>query len=338
MHLSETMLVIDGSEGGGQILRTAIALSALTGKGVKIINIRKKRKNRGLGRQHIACVKALKKLCNAEVHGLYLGSEELIFIPSKLTPKDFEIDIGSAGSISLVIQALLPLALGIKKSFTVKIRGGTDVKNAPPIDYLKNVTLKILGRFGLETELKVIKRGFYPEGDGVVEFKEKPSKIKKIYLVEHSGSNLVEGLSYVQNLDESIARRMRRKAIELLNKNKLECNIKIEVSKGVSTGAGIVLWNDTLGSSCLGEKGLRAEIVAERAVNFLLEERSSGLALDRYMGDQIIPFLAFSEGEVGVSKITDHTINNIKVVEQFLDVKFTIEKYKNGYLIRGEHV
>ncbi|WP_457611981.1 RNA 3'-terminal phosphate cyclase [Methanocaldococcus sp.] len=332
------MIVIDGSEGGGQILRTAIALSALTGESVKIINIRKKRKNKGLGRQHIACVKALKKLCNAEVHGLYLGSEELIFIPSKLSPKDFEIDIGSAGSISLVIQSLLPLTLGIKKSFTVKIKGGTDVKNAPPIDYTKNITLKILDKFGVKTELKVLKRGFYSEGGGLVEFKEFPSKIEYIDLVEFSNSNLVEGIAYVQNLDVNIARRMRKRAVDLLNKNRLEGLIKIESSKGISTGAGIVLWNDTIGSSYLGEKGLRAEIVAERAVNFLLEERSSGMALDRYMGDQIIPFLGYAKGRVGVSKITDHTINNIKVVEKFLDVKFYIEKYKNGYLIEGKDV
>ncbi|WP_456471691.1 RNA 3'-terminal phosphate cyclase [Methanocaldococcus sp.] len=332
------MIVIDGSEGGGQILRTAIALSALTGESVKIINIRKMRKNKGLGRQHIACVKALKKLCNAEVHGLYLGSEELIFIPSKLSPKDFEIDIGSAGSISLVIQSLLPLTLGINKSFTVKIKGGTDVKNAPPIDYTKNITLKILDKFGVKTELKVLKRGFYSEGGGLVEFKEFPSKIEYIDLVEFSNSNLVEGIAYVQNLDVNIARRMRKRAVDLLNKNRLEGLIKIESSKGISTGAGIVLWNDTIGSSYLGEKGLRAEIVAERAVNFLLEERSSGMALDRYMGDQIIPFLGYTKGKVGVSKITDHTINNIKVVEKFLDVKFYIEKYKNGYLIEGKDV
>ena len=139
-------IIIDGSylEGGGQIIRTAVSLSALTQKPVKIINIRKKRKNKGLAPQHVSAVKAVKKLCNAEVYGLNVGSEELTFIPSKLAPKDFTIDIGTAGSISLVIQTLLPLSLGINKKFTVKIKGGTDVKRAPPIDYVKNVTLKIL--------------------------------------------------------------------------------------------------------------------------------------------------------------------------------------------------
>jgi RNA 3'-terminal phosphate cyclase (ATP) len=271
------------------------------------------------------------------VHGLNVGSEELTFIPSKLSPKDFTIDIGTAGSIPLIIQTLLPLSLGINKKFTVKIKGGTDVKFAPPIDYEKNVTLKILKDFGVMAELKVLRRGFYPEGGGEVIFELKPSKVKRFDLIEHSNSREVKGIAYVQNLDENIARRMRKKAVDLLNKHKLMPNIKIEVSKGISTGAGIVLWNDTLGGSCLGEKGLRAEIVAERAVNELLNARESGMALDKYMGDQIIPFLAFGKGVVGVSEITNHTKTNIWVVKHFLDVEFEIKEYKenncNGFVI-----
>ncbi len=325
-------IIIDGSylEGGGQIIRTSVALSALTKKPVKIINIRKKRKNKGLAPQHVAAVKAVKKLCNAEVHGLYIGSEELVFIPSKLVPKDFEINIGTAGSISLIIQTLLPLSLGINRKFAVKIKGGTDVKKAPLIDYIKNVTLKILRDFGILTELKVLSRGFYPKGGGEVIFEVNPSKIKKFDLIEHSKSNLVEGIAYVQNLDENIAKRMRKKAVDLLNKAKLSSNIKIKCSRGFSTGAGIVLWNDTLGSSYLGEKGLRAEIVAETAVNKLLKYKESGMALDEYVGDQIIPFLAFSKGIIGVSDITNHTKTNIWTVKHFLDVDFEIKEYKEN--------
>ena len=196
------LIVIDGSylEGGGQIIRTAVALSALTQKPVKIINIRKKRKNKGLGHQHVSAVKAVKKLCNAEVHGLRVGSEELTFIPSKLSPKDFTIDIGTAGSISLIIQTLLPLSLGINKKFTVRIKGGTDVKRAPPIDYVKNVTLKILRDFGVLTELKVLKRGFYPEGGGQkydigkINNKDVVEVQKKDDIVYHKLSD-VEGLN-----------------------------------------------------------------------------------------------------------------------------------------------
>ncbi|ACX72816.1 RNA 3'-phosphate cyclase [Methanocaldococcus vulcanius M7] len=323
---------IDGSymEGGGQILRTSVSLSALTQKPVKIINIRKNRRNPGLAPQHVAAIKAVKKLCNAEVYGLNVGSMEIIFIPSKISPKNFLIDIGTAGSISLIIQTIVPLALGVDKAFTLKIRGGTDVRMSPPIDYVKNITLKILKNFGVMTNLKVLKRGFYPKGGGEVVIEIKPSKIKNFDLIEHSKCEVVEGISYVQNLNENIARRMRKRAVDLLNKEKLLPNIKIECSKGISEGAGIVLWNDTIGGSCLGEKGLRAEIVAERAVNELLNERKSGMALDKYMGDQIIPYLALGGGTIGVSEITSHTKTNMWVVKHFLNVNFEITPYNEN--------
>ncbi|NPA61976.1 MAG: RNA 3'-terminal phosphate cyclase [Methanococci archaeon] len=323
---------IDGGymEGGGQIVRTAVSLSALTQKPVKIINIRKNRRNPGLAPQHVAAIKAVKKLCNAEVYGLGVGSREITFIPSKISPKNFLVDVGTAGSISLIIQTIVPLALGVDKAFTLKIRGGTDVKMSPPIDYVKNITLKILKNFGVMTNLKVLRRGFYPKGGGEVIIEIKPSKIKKFDLIEHSKCEVVEGISYVQNLNENIARRMRKRAVDLLNKEKLLPNIKVECSKGISEGAGIVLWNDTIGGSCLGERGLRAEIVAERAVNELLNERKSGMALDKYMGDQIIPYLAFGGGIVGVSEITSHTKTNMWVVKHFLDVNFEINSYNEN--------
>ncbi|EHP86947.1 RNA 3'-terminal phosphate cyclase [Methanotorris formicicus] len=332
-------VVIDGSylEGGGQIVRTAISLSALTQKPVKIINIRKKRKNKGLSHQHVACVKVVKKLCNADVDGLYVGSEELTFYPNKISPKSFKLDIGTAGSISLVIQTLLPISAVIKKPTTITVTGGTDVKNAPPIDYMKNVVLKVLGFVGVDANIEVLKRGFYPEGGGVVRLTLKPSKIKEIELVEHSRDKKVGGIAYAQNLTNDIPKRMRKSCSELLMKNSYLPNIKLENSKDTSTGAGIVLWCDTVGESCLGEKGLRSEIVGKMVAEKLLEELKSGMALDKYMGDQIIPFLAMGKGRVGISKITNHTRTNIHVVENFFDVKFKIEEYDengcNGYTI-----
>jgi RNA 3'-terminal phosphate cyclase (ATP) len=337
--LNKDVVIIDGSylEGGGQIVRTAVSLSAITQKPVKIANIRKKRRNAGLAHQHVACVKAVKKLCNAEVEGLKVGSETLEFYPKKISPKDFKLDVGTAGSVSLVIQTLLPLGLVIDKPVNITIKGGTDVKNAPPIDYIKSITLDILGKMGYCGSIDIIKRGFYPEGGGEVKLKLNPSTLKSVDLIEHDKSKFVEGIVFNQNLDGNIPRRIRKSAIDLLMKNKFTPNIKIENTKGLSTGVGIFLKCGTIGAHCLGERGLRSEMVGKIAVENLLNELKTGMALDKYMGDQIIPFLYYSKSTVGVSEITNHTLTNIYVVESFLDVKFNISKYcennSNGYLI-----
>jgi len=333
---------IDGSygEGGGQIIRTAVSLSAITQKPIKIINIRKNRKNKGLSHQHITCVNAIKKLCNANVEGLFKSSETLEFYPDKISPKDFTMDIGTAGSISLVIQSILPIGLFIDKSITINIKGGTNVKNSPPIDYIKDITIDILNKMGYDGHIEIIKRGFYPEGGGEVKLHIKPSKLNKIVdLVElNKNSKIVEGIIFNQNLDAQISKRIRSSATQLLMKYGFIPNIKIENIKGSSTGVGIFLKYGSLGSSMLGEKGVRAEIVGANAVENLLKEIKSGMALDKYMGDQIIPFLPVYSGSVGVSTITDHTLSNICVVEKLLNVKFNVEKYKNnncdGYLIK----
>ncbi|HDJ94933.1 MAG TPA: RNA 3'-phosphate cyclase, partial [Acidilobales archaeon] len=163
------MLIIDGSfgEGGGQILRTTIALSSLLLKPVRIINIRAKRRNPGLQMQHITAVKVLTTLTNASVKGLYKGSMVLEFIPKERRCGSFEFNIGTAGSISLVLQASLPVMLFAPGEVKLRIRGGTDVSWSPPIDYIKNVLVPILGKMGAHVEIKVLRRGHYPKGGGI---------------------------------------------------------------------------------------------------------------------------------------------------------------------------
>lgn len=325
------IIEIDGSylEGGGQIIRTSISLSAITQKPVKITNIRKKRRNKGLAYQHVTCVRAIKKLCNGKVDGLEVGSEEITLYPNKIVPKNFEINVGTAGSVSLVIQTLLPIAMFIDKTVEITIIGGTNVKYSPPIDYIKNVTLKVLGLMGYRGDIEIIKRGFYPEGGGKVKLTLKSSNLKPINLVEHSG-NRVEGIVFNQNLSEDIPRRIRKSAIDVLMKNNHIPNIKIENTNGSSTGVGISLWCGTLGTDVLGERGLRSETVGKMAAENLINELKTGMVLDKCMGDQIIPFLYYSKSTVGVSEITNHTLTNIYVVEKFLDVKFKVEEYHRG--------
>nr|WP_196793267.1 RNA 3'-terminal phosphate cyclase [Methanococcus maripaludis] len=337
------MITIDGSylEGGGQIVRTAISLSAITKKPVKIINIRKNRKNPGLSNQHIACVEAVSKICNANVEGLLKGSETLIFYPEDITAKNFEIDIKTAGSISLVIQSILPMCLAINKNIEITLIGGTNVEFSPPIDYIKKITLKFLENIGINSEINIIERGFFPEGGGIVKISLKPSKIVPLELIENKNIE-IKGVVFNQDLDENISKRIRKSASDILLNKGFCPEIKLENREGKSTGVGIFLFNKYIGSDCLGKKGLLSETVGKIASEDLLEELGTKMAIDSHLADQIIPFMPFSDIKIGVSKITNHTLTNIYVVEKFFDVKFNIEEYSKdnakGYVISTKGV
>ncbi|MBA2862736.1 RNA 3'-terminal phosphate cyclase [Methanococcus maripaludis] len=337
------MITIDGSylEGGGQIVRTAVSLSAITKKPVKIINIRKNRKNSGLSNQHIACVNAISKICNAKVEGLLKSSETLVFYPGDIISENFEIDIKTAGSISLVIQSLLPIALAIDKNIEITLIGGTNVEFSPPIDYIKNVTLKFLENIGINSEINIIERGFFPEGGGTVKITIKPSKIIPFELIENKSIEL-KGIIFNQNLDENISKRIRKSASDILLNKGFCPEIKLEKTNGKSTGVGIFLFTNYIGSDCLGKRGIPSEKVGKIASENLIEELDTKMAIDSHLADQIIPFMPFSDIKVGVSKITNHTSTNIYVVEKFFDVKFNIDEYSKdnakGYVISTKGV
>ncbi|MBS3176870.1 RNA 3'-terminal phosphate cyclase, partial [Candidatus Woesearchaeota archaeon] len=169
------MIEIDGSHGeaGGQIVRTALALSVLCGKAFRITNIRQGRPEPGLKAQHVQCIEALKKLCVCDVEGATLGSSTLTFTPGKFLPKNIEVNIGTAGSITLLLQSILLPCMFASKPITLKIMGGTDVKWAMPVDYFKEVLVPQLRRY-CDIDIKVIKRGYYPKGGGVVEISFRP--------------------------------------------------------------------------------------------------------------------------------------------------------------------
>ena len=169
------MITLDGGfgEGGGQIIRVACAFAALTGKAVQIKSIRQGRSTPGLQRQHIAAVKAVSSLCSAETEGLELGSSELIFKPANLGFKNLNIDIKSAGSVTLLLQALLPVALFSDKKLKITIHGGTDTSHSMPYDYLANVFLPHLQKYA-GISIMMEKRGYYPKGGGKVILRVKP--------------------------------------------------------------------------------------------------------------------------------------------------------------------
>ncbi len=325
------MIVIDGSygEGGGQILRTAIALSCVTGEAVRIHSIRANRPKPGLAAQHLKGIEAAKIITNAKVEGLRLGSTEVVFRPGSIRGGNYRIDIGTAGSITLLLQTvLLPLTIADRES-SLEIKGGTDVAWSPPVDYFKNVTLKALEELGVKYKFELLKRGYYPKGGGAVRLEISPSELKGKKFKVADGE--ISGISHCQNLPAHVAERQARAAEDYLVERGLRASIEVEVLKGYSTGSGITLWSGYKGGSALGERGKRAEVVGREAAENLYVEMQHPAAFDCHLADQVMPFAAVAAGrtEYTTSKVTEHQISNAYVINKFFENAVKIDR-KNG--------
>lgn len=330
------MLNIDGSygEGGGSIVRIAVALSAVTGKPCKVTNIRSKRRNPGLQAQHSTAVSAIAKLCSAEIKGNEIGSTEIEFVPHEIRGGSLSLNVGTAGSTALVLQAIMIPAIHCKSALNINITGGTLNKWAPSIYYLQNVTLALLKRFGYGGEIKLIKHGFYPKGNGIVEAKISPSRIEPFELIKRGKAMQVKGICVAsKDLQKArVAERMQHEARGRLFKVfNIVPEIKTEYVETASTGGGIDLFvvyeNSVIGSSAICEIGKSAEKVAKEALESLIQNHDSLAPIDEHMEDQLIPYMALAgNASIKVPKITEHTKTNIWVCEKFLPVKFEVNE------------
>ncbi len=347
------MLKIDGNclEGGGQIARTALSFSALTGKAFEISDIRKGRKDPGLKPQHLYGVKALKDFCDATADGDTLGSERLLFVPRKLKGRTLPVDIGTAGSITLLLQSVLLPAMFAPPYSRIKITGGTDVSWSPSIDYFQHVFLPAIRNLaGIDFSLE--RRGYHPAGAGKVDLKIKPlfrldgsfeelvadirGRTKRISLTEQGRIVVIKGISHASSdlRASEVAERQERAARRALAHLNIPVRIESHYSETLSTGSGITLWavlmkNDEsqiLGADSLGERSKRAEFVGEECAQKLVEEIKSNAPLDSHMADQILPFLALVGGSVKVAKLTNHARTNIYTIEQFLGKRFEVDE------------
>lgn len=331
---------IDGSygEGGGQILRTALSLSVLTGRGVHIERIRAGRERPGLRSQHVTGVRALARVSGAEVQGDAIGSQSLSFSPDRVRGGVYRFDVaeerGSAGAVTLVLQVLLlPLCFGSAPS-EVTLLGGTHVPWSPPFHYLSMVLLPTLAGMGVCCEAHIEKWGWYPEGGGVVRVRIVPvQELKSINLSTRGRLKRISGISGTSNLPAHIALRQKERAHQrIAERLSLVPDIQI-LDKAPSRGQGTVLFllleseGGVSGFSALGRRGKRAEEVADEAVDRLIGHIDSGKCVDPYLGDQLIPFGALAKGKSSftVSRITRHLLTNIWVVKQFLQVKVEVE-------------
>lgn len=330
---------IDGSygEGGGQILRTSLSLSCVTKRPIEIYNIRKGRKKPGLQPQHLTCVKAAQAISDAEVQGAELQSQNLIFIPQKIKSEDYLFDVGeikgSAGSASLVLQALLLPLFYADEPSTVTIIGGTHVPWSPPFHYLKDVFGAAIAKMGFNIELDIERWGWYPIGGGRIRAVINPAKVfQGLNIVERGRLMAVKGISAVSNLPLSIAERQRDKGISLLNKKGIEANI--EIINALSHGKGTFFFllaefeNSVAGFSSLGAIGKKAEEVAEEACREFFDFIEIKGAVDPHLADQLILYMSVGKGESSftTSRITQHLLTNIWVIKQFMPVEIKIEE------------
>ena len=354
------MIEIDGSylEGGGQIARTALALSTITQKPFKIDKIRLGRPAPGLKAQHLNCVTSLKQLCNASVEGTSLGSTELTYVPREFKAKNIEIDIGTAGSISLLLQSLLPPAIFANKPLTLTIIGGTEGKWAPPLDYTKEILLPQLKKFCNNIELKLIKRGYYPKGNGKIELSINPKHRKLKFdellknlkgedynLIEQGHLIQIKGISHASSSLQNarVAERQAESAKSILSKLKVPIDIRTEYDETLSPGSGITLWaifskdkdeidiNNPIriGADALGERGKPSEAIGKEAADNLIKEIGSKAPVDSHLVDQLLPFLALTGGKIKTSEITNHAKTNVYTIEKFLGKVFEINEKEN---------
>lgn len=332
------MIEIDGShgEGGGQILRTALALSCITGKAFEIKNIRTGRKKPGLQPQHLTGVRAAQAISKAEVNGAELGSQTLTFSPKEVTGGDYLFDVseikGSAGSVTLVLQTLLPPLCMAGTGSKVTVKGGTHVEWSPPFHYMRDVLLPFLQKIGIKASLEIEKWGWYPIGGGMVTMTVEPAKkMVPLELTKRGRIRNLSGISAVSNLPMIIAERQRDHGNWLLRSAGLSANI--ETINAPSIGKGTFFFivaefeNTRVGFSALGERGKKAEAVAEEAVSQFLEYINYEGALDPHLADQVIPYLALcnATSTFTTSKVTRHLLTNAWVTEKFLSVKIEVE-------------
>lgn len=328
------MIKIDGSygEGGGQILRTALGLSVLTDKPVEIFNIRKNRSNPGIRPQHFSAIKIIQEICNSEVSGLSVGSKRLVFKPNEVKQGKYNFDIGTAGSVTLVFQAIILSVLKSNKRIEVNLVGGTDVKWSPSWDFFERVFLELLDKIGVKVESNLKKRGYYPKGGGEAYIKINPvSKIKPLAF-QNSNINKVEGLVHISDLPDHINKRIKHTAVKYLLKENLKVDIHTQRCETYSSGVGITLWikdsNMFLGSCVIGERGVSSETVGKKASEKIINEFKNGATLDLYSFDQIVPYLALAvENGISkcyISKVSKHAETNMWLIKKFLDVDFDL--------------
>jgi RNA 3'-terminal phosphate cyclase (ATP) len=325
------MMVIDGSfgEGGGQILRSSLALSLITGKPLQIEKIRAGRKNPGLLRQHLTAVQAATEVGQAEVSGANIGSQQLTFVPQALRAGQFRFAVGTAGSVTLVLQTVLPALLLADAESTLTLEGGTHNPFAPPFDYLERVFLPILKRMGAKVSVQLQRYGFYPAGGGRFSVQISPcAQLKPLKLLERGKLLSQRARALVANLPRQIGEREAQTVRRKMEWQ--ESQVSVEETTNSNGPGNLVLIEIEYEKvteifTAFGEKNTRAEVVAERAAKEAKAYLQSDAAVGEHLADQLLlPMALGSGGSFTTVKPSLHTLTNIEVIKKFLEVEIQV--------------
>jgi len=334
------LIEVDGSKkgGSGTILRLSVALSAITGQPLHMYNIRHNRPQPGLKPQHLEAVLTAAKLCNAELDGAKIDSREIWFKPREVEGGKIEAEIGTAGSIPMLLMTVLPICAYAKSTVVLHIsKGGTDVSNSPTINYMRFILLPTLFGMGLEATINVEKYGYYPRGNGEVTATVKPAEsLRSLHMETFGTIKAIKGLSVCTFLAErKVAERQANAAKNFLREKGYATDIQAvnDTSNPMQKGSSMVMWAETdtgtlLGADAIGELKKTSEKVGEEAAQKLYAEMAAKPTVDVHLADLLIPYVALAKGNsiYFTRTVSEHLETNIWVTEQILKVKFNVEK------------
>jgi len=322
------VILIDGShgEGGGQILRTSLTLACLTKQTVRITNIRAGRPNPGLRAQHLMAARSIQKVCPGKMNDEKIGSQNLLFEPGKkILPGKYNLDIGTAGSVTLVAQTIMPLLLFAKEKSELKITGGTHVLKSPSFDYFKYVFINALHWIGFKgIDAKMERPGYYPKGGGAMTIhinpeENRPKKISQ-WANQKTGARI-----QISRLPIHIAKREEnvfiQKGIE---------NVHINNQNALNNGNAITYFDGFLGSYKLGKIGISATELANESIDDIRAQKKQGINVDRYLADQLLIYGILGNGLEYISSVTKHLLTNTKVINDFIPNSVELKIYNEN--------
>jgi len=342
------VLTIDGAygEGGGQILRSAVSLSAITGKSIEVINIRANRRNPGLRPQHLQATRAIAKIFRAKVENLKIGAEWIRFIPK---PDNYEggelkIDTGTAGSIPMILQTIIPAVALSNKSLSVQITGGTDVKMSPTTDYLRFIVQNAYKTIGISFSINILKRGYYPKGGGIIQAEIGPCKNISSFDLLNRRNVEPKIASVCCQLPKNVAERQISTALLKLERCGVRCNVySSSYESSLSPGTSILVYSESdfgpfIGGDSIGARHKSAEKVGEEAVQNFFESYDANVPIDRFLADMLVIPLSLTKGKsryrIGI--VTEHLKTNLHIVSQIVGCKYQIAPAEKSYIVTIE--